>query len=297
MKQLLQIFLFIKSHPLASKNKFAAYWRFISWQIKQFVSPGDRVCQFVEESKLFISKGMKGATGNIYCGLLEFEEMAFVLHLLRPGELIGDIGANVGAYTILAAKNAGARVIALEPGAEAFERLRLNVEMNKVEEQSVLLKLGASSKRTKLAFTQKLDAVNHVTVGDEVNYQDGISEICVKPLNEIFKEEDPVLLKIDVEGYEYPVLKGAGELLASDTLLAVIIELNGSGMRYGFKDNDVHELLAKEGFLPYQYEPFSRRLIRLNKPSNFNTLYLRNIDVIKNRLESSRKFKVIGYAI
>lgn len=247
----------------------------------------------MENSRLIISKGMKGATGNIYCGLLEFEEMAFVLHFLRPGDLFGDIGANVGVYSILATKNAGARVIAVEPGLEAFQRLQQNVEMNNVEDLAVLLNLGASSKEGKLPFTQNLDVVNHVPVDHELN-QSQFTEISVKPLDKIFEDEYPILLKIDVEGYEYDVLKGASELLASDRLLAIIIELNNSGMRYGRKDKDVHEMLKNMGFLPYRYEPFSRKLKRLESPGNFNTLYLRQFDFIKSRLDSSRKFKVIG---
>ena len=45
---------------------------------------------------------MTGATGNIYCGLYEFLDMAFLLHFLRNGDLFGDIGSNIGSYTVLA---------------------------------------------------------------------------------------------------------------------------------------------------------------------------------------------------
>ena len=47
---------------------------------------------------------MTGATGNIYCGLHEFIELTFLLHLLRPNDLSLNIGANVGSYIILAAR-------------------------------------------------------------------------------------------------------------------------------------------------------------------------------------------------
>lgn len=46
---------------------------------------------------------MTGATGNWYCGLQEYEDMSFVLHALRPGDLFVDVGANIGSYSILAA--------------------------------------------------------------------------------------------------------------------------------------------------------------------------------------------------
>jgi Met-10+ like-protein len=75
---------------------------------------------------------MHGATGNIYCGLHEFAEMAFTLHLLRPGDLFADIGANVGSYTVLAAGVCGARVVAVEPGPAAGAALAKNIALNRL---------------------------------------------------------------------------------------------------------------------------------------------------------------------
>ena len=57
---------------------------------------------------------MTGATGNIYAGLHEFVDMAFCLHLLRSGDLFVDVGANIGSYTVLASKVAGANSVTLE---------------------------------------------------------------------------------------------------------------------------------------------------------------------------------------
>jgi hypothetical protein len=51
---------------------------------------------------------MKGAAHFIYPGVCEFEEMAFVLHYARPTDLFVDVGANIGAYTVLAAGASGA---------------------------------------------------------------------------------------------------------------------------------------------------------------------------------------------
>lgn len=54
---------------------------------------------------------MTGATGNIYVGLHEFEDMAFLLHVLRRTDLFVDVGANIGSYTILAGGAAGAKLL------------------------------------------------------------------------------------------------------------------------------------------------------------------------------------------
>jgi len=58
--------------------------------------PGDICVEFPNHTRLLVSPRMKGAAHYIAPRLCEFEEMAFVMHFLRPGELFVDVGANVG---------------------------------------------------------------------------------------------------------------------------------------------------------------------------------------------------------
>ena len=267
------------------------------WQLRQAVWPAPRVCSLVENSVLLVDKSMTGATGNIYCGLLDFEDMAFVLHVLRPGDIMGDIGANVGVYTILAAKNTGAYVIAIEPIPTAFQHLQVNINLNNVENLTSAINCGAGKENGELQFTKDLDAVNHVTIPVENMNNAGLVKIITKTLDNIFLDTKPVLLKIDVEGYEHEVLKGAKTLLESADIKAIIIELNGSGMRYGFSDEKIHEQLISFGFAPYRYEPFTRKMELLERPGAFNTIYLRDEHWVADRIASARKFNVIGHLI
>lgn len=259
--------------------------------------PGARICRFVEESVLLIDKGMIGATGNIYVGLLEFEDMAFVLHFLRPGDVMGDIGANVGVYTILAAKNTGAKVIAIEPVSAAFHHLTRNVALNRVSNLATILNCGVANVKGELEFTMSMDAVNHVAVAEDKIKCTKLLKVPVRTTDDIFQNNKPVLLKIDVEGFELPVIRGAKSILKSDELSAIIIELNGSGMRYGFRDDEIHNELLSFGFSPYEYDPFTRKIKPIEKPGNFNTIYLRNENWVLERLTSSRKFNVTGQLI
>jgi hypothetical protein len=64
-------------------------------------------------------KGLTGATGNWYCGLDAFEDMAFLLHFMREEDLFVDVGANIGSYTILAGNEVGAETIEIEPITDA----------------------------------------------------------------------------------------------------------------------------------------------------------------------------------
>src|SRR5438552_2237409 len=102
---------FITSHPLNRTRRIVAVGQFVRWQIMSRLRLETEFL-WVEGAKLLVKRGMTGATGNIYCGLHEFVEMAFCLHLLRRDDLFLDIGANVGSYTVLASKVCGARSIA-----------------------------------------------------------------------------------------------------------------------------------------------------------------------------------------
>ncbi len=94
---------YVWNHPLnARSSRVAALGRVFRWQLASRLLPGPIALPFVDDTWLFATRGMTGATGNWYCGLHEVAEMAFVLHLLRPDEHFVDVGANVGSYTILA---------------------------------------------------------------------------------------------------------------------------------------------------------------------------------------------------
>ena len=94
----LSLLKFITEHPLNKKNKFQAMLRFLKWQFVSRLITDPIIYSFTERSKLIIKKGMTGATGNFYCGLHEFNDMGFLIHLLRKEDFFVDIGANVKLY-------------------------------------------------------------------------------------------------------------------------------------------------------------------------------------------------------
>jgi len=232
---------------------------------------------------------MTGATGNWYCGLHEVNDMAFVLHLLRESDHFLDVGANIGSYTILASE-AGARVTAVEPIPSTFAHLERNITLNGFTNRVRTCQMGLSDQTSTLRFTSDLGSVNHVLVEGE----DGPSiEVPVSRLDELVGEDIPVLIKIDVEGHERAVLRGAARTLANSPLLAVIMETDSSGARYGVRDEELIKIMRGHGFEPYGYDPFVRRLINAEK-SYGNTLFVRDRVVIEARVASARRFKLIN---
>lgn len=283
---------FIADHPLNREHKFRAIIRFVKWQIGSRLVPGAIFFDWINGSKFLVKHGEQGLTGNIYNGLNEFPDMGFLLHFLRNEDLFVDIGANIGAYTILACSVIGARGIAFEPVPDTYERLVENIRLNQLDETVRCINKGVSSQQETIAFTGDIGTKNHALAPGE-RYNDKIT-VTVTPLDTALQGSFPSLIKIDVEGYEFRVLEGAQEVLSSPSLHVVIIELNRSGDRYDFDESKILDLMFQYGFKTYSYNPFDRTLTNLEgkNPGWRNTLFIRDKPMVEERLRTSPKITI-----
>lgn len=281
---------FIWNHPLNRPSRIGAVIRYVRWQVSSRLMPGLIAFPFVDETQLFAKHGMTGATGNWYCGLHEMHDMGFVLHLLRSDELFLDIGANVGSYTVIAAGAIGARVVAVEPVPSTFADLERNIVLNRLTGRVSMKCLGLSDHSGSVRFTSDLDTVNHIlAVGEE-----GPSiEVPVTTLDELVGDDVPVAIKIDVEGHELSVLRGAARTLSAPALLAVVMEINGSGARYGVSDETLLGQMVGHGFKPYAYDSLERRLIDASYAKD-NIIFVRDQKMVEERVKSARRYRLIN---
>lgn len=296
MEKIKRTLNFIFQHPLAGRHPYRSIARFVYWQVQCVLSPSSfKVKEFLSGIKFYVRKGAYGLTGNIYSGLHEFEDMAFLLHYLRPGDIFFDVGANVGSYTLLASGVCRARATVLEPVPATFNYLVRNIELNSLQGQTRLINAAAGPKEGTLTFTVNEDVTNHVITGGEEN--DNQIRVPVITIDSLIVEGEPNLIKIDVEGFETEVLKGMTVTLMTKSLKAIIIELNGSGGRYGFDESQIHRLLVSKYFKPYSYNPFNRKLTEQSTYGNHNTIYCRDIDFINKQLQGAPPFEIMGEII
>lgn len=297
MHPFLNTLSFICRHPLNRTRRARALLGYLRWQIGSRMVPGAVAVPFVGTTRLLARRGMAGATGNVYCGLHEFEDMAFVLHVLRPGDLLVDVGANVGSYTVLAAGACGARVLSIEPIPSTFARLGDNIRLNDLDRLVDARNVGLGASSGVLRFSTDLDSENHVLAGAESGEASGLA-VPVCTLDSLVADSSPILIKIDAEGYETEVLRGAEQTLRRPTVQAVLMELNGNGARYGFDEERLHRLMLEHGFAPGRYEPFRRALTRADGRNRVgNTLYVRDLDALRARVESAPRHQVQGVSL
>ena len=280
---------YVWNHPLNVHGKLAALGRVLRWQLAARLMPGLIALPYVQGTSLFATRGMTGATGNWYCGLHEVHEMAFVLHLLRPGEHFVDVGANVGSYTVLAG-GGGARVTAVEPIPATFAHLQRNVALNGLGDRVRCCQTGLSDQPGSLRFSSGLDTVNHVlAAGEDLPGVD----VPVTRVDDLVGQDAPVLMKIDVEGHELAVLQGGPATLGDRRLLAVIMETNGSGVRYGVSDDQLIAVMRGHGFAPFGYDPFARRLVEVTAGSG-NTVFVRDQLAVETRVRTAPTFRLVN---
>ena len=280
----------IIQHPMNRNAPMSALWRFFKWQIVTKIMGYPVVFPFVGKSVLIIEKGMAGATGNIYNGLHEHNDMLFAIHFLRDDDLFIDVGANVGVYTVLAAAQCGAQVISFEPVPETYRHLKRNVLVNDIHERVLLINKAAAGEVKSVYFTSTLDAGNHVLLQEDSIQEQKIKIDCTTL--DLVTSRIPSLIKIDVEGFETEVIKGADKILSGPELKAIIIELNGSGKRYGYNEENIHDKLLSCGFLPYFYNSFNRKLVLLEHWGTHNSIYIRDLAFVENRIKSAPRIRI-----
>ena len=266
---------FFLSHPIARRQYLRTILRILSWQILSRLHSVITV-RWIGGTKLTVSRGAKGATGNLYYGLHEFSPMAFTIHMLRPGDVFVDGGANIGTYTLLASAIAGAHTDAFEPDPGTIEHLAANIETNAISDRVTVHASALGDRIKRVSFTSGLDTMNFVSDrGDQTVQMTTLDSLSLSP----------ALLKLDLEGSEQSAVAGAERTLRDPKRLAIICEDNAPEMA---------ALLAEYGFERYGYDPFERRLSPEPRALPENGIFIRELQRVSARVSTADRTSVFG---
>jgi FkbM family methyltransferase len=295
-------------HPLTRNRKFNTVSKYFKYRIlhKFIPFPFLYSSPYYKNGIKFIIKELEQFQLIYTDGFPEFYELSFLLHFLRPGDNFIDIGANKGLFSILGSGYCDAKSIAFEPVPRTFKDLEENVNINNLDDKIRLINAGVGSKNTIAKFSVDFGSANSiVTKADEDNPSVNAIDVQVFPLDEIIQElHSPTLLKIDVEGFEYEVIQGAMNTLKKNDVKAVIIELNGAGEKFNYREEDIHSIFISLGFKPYRYFPIDRNLVPQETHKSFinekymsdNTIYIRDLDFVSQRIRTAEKIRTAEFA-
>jgi FkbM family methyltransferase len=215
------------------------------------------------------------STGTGY----EHREAAYFCSLLQPGMTFLDVGANVGYYSLLAAPLVGASggIHAFEPVSTMHEMLRSNFERNQIR-QAVANRLivsdssgpktinlspedncGSSSVGIVLRGDHRTETVESITLDDYLR-QRGLARVDV--------------IKMDVEGHETAVLRGASALLREKRPVWLIEVRENLLRQSGSSRAELYGLLQAAGYAAYKIRP-GGQLELLAEPSDGELIIFR----------------------
>lgn len=202
-------------------NRAGAVLRHLYWQGRKLAFPRP---VHLRLSRSIITDDEPGGVISLVnmLGLYDFNNMHFTQRVLAGRTAFLDVGANIGAYTLIASENPDAAVLGLEPNPTAFAKLRGNIALNGRENVRAV-NLAASARPGVLRMTDNgADPTNRV-LDDEPTGQRTIL-VEVETLDGLCGRLDfvPTLIKIDVEGHEPQVLAGATRCL--ERVLGCIVE-------------------------------------------------------------------------
>jgi FkbM family methyltransferase len=191
-----------------------------------------------------------GVRSDLFRRLIEYKQYEPMLARLAvkhadSGRDFIDIGANVGFYSVLLARHlAGGHGYAIEPTAQAFERLQSNILLNNVEDRVTPIRAAIADRPGELGIHvvqgkeeySSLGAMNHPSIS---SLPFATETVPAFTLDQIVKERGlrPGFIKIDVEGCEHLVLAGARETLLTQRPVILtelwdpMITRNGSSSR------------------------------------------------------------------
>jgi FkbM family methyltransferase len=234
--------------------------RHLAWQLRKLTARFPVELR-LSNSALIAAHGRCGVSALVNShGMYDYNNMTLIQLVLSGGGLFVDVGANIGAYTLIASEQDAAQVLAFEPHPITFAALRSNIARNRRGNvTAVCAAVGDEAGMIAITNTPG-SSTTHITSAEG---SDSVAVPMVRLDAELgARGLKPYVVKIDVEGYELNVLKGLGTALADVAM--VFVEINGlSQIRAGGAE-PIRSTLSAAGFVgPLYYEAESRELIEV----------------------------------
>lgn len=206
---------------------------------------------------------------TIYCtGGWEPLETRVISAALRPGDVFVDVGANIGFFSLLAARLIGesGTVHAVEATPSTADLLDANIARNRIA--TIRVHRCAAGDRQASARMMVRDGgnigSNYLALGDGAAGDPGAT-IPVRRLDQLLAGERIRLIKLDIEGAEAMALRGAGDLLAGDSAPALLFEFSPAMLR-AMGDDPAGLLAGLEG-KGYRIFEIGRRRLTPHDPA------------------------------
>jgi len=223
----------------------------------------------------------------INAGIYEKESIRIINRFVKPGDIVLDVGANIGYYSVLLSKLVGqfGRVYAFEPTDNFCKILQLNIGANNLQNVEIV-KMGLSNKIQELEIKIGNSSATLHSQADD----DFLSKELIKLTSlDKFIVQNPLekidFIKLDIDGHEPLFFEGASNTLNKYNPIILLEVSHIHYLEAGFKAWDFYGSLKQQNYYIYHehnLEEITSQEQFLIKCANF--AYSSNIVITKNRL-------------
>lgn len=227
----------------------------------------------------------------------EIDEEGFIKKFLKQGDIFLDIGANIGLHSIYGALAVGERgmVYAFEPTPVTYQRLKENILLNKLENSIIPINLGISNETGTLTLNYSTDGhdawnsfthLSHIDLSNSIEVNVSTLDHAISQLN--IETNKISLIKIDVEGWEMHVLKGAMSFMENNHGVAFLVEYTDqNAISAGYCTRDIYRYMENLGYLWFSFSAKTMTYypspLKLNYPYE-NLIAVKDVNILKDRL-------------
>lgn len=283
----------VLNHPLNKNRKINTILKIVWWKFNQLYFKIPAVIEMTHNAKLICYPNNSYGSYVVYANFPEYEELNFLHQVISDGDVVIDIGANIGSESVLAAsKGKNVRVFAFEPTDSLIPLLKENRAINGFFDRIEIIKKAVSNKNGIIQFVLETESeINHISTSnfnnkkiknvESITLDTFIKNTSIKKIN---------FLKIDVEGAELLVLKGAKNLLSEKKIDIILFELNKNLSNFNSTPEDIFKILKSNQYFILQFNN-SGMLELLSK--NFNLT--KTINFVAIQKSSAVVKKIINF--
>jgi FkbM family methyltransferase len=224
--------------------------RALKWQVSKHFSRRPWILRLASGALFKAYPDCVISSGLIYADLPEYQELKFIRKLLKPHQAVIDVGANVGHILLLLCDIVPpSRLFAFEPTPISFRRLKENWLLNNWPVNN-LYEIAVGEVEANMYIDDSRNPQTTNALHEHANAKD--VSIKVIPLDSLFHLWHGLeigLLKIDVEGFERAVFRGAVELLRKNPPRLLMFE-----SLQGELDSEIGHLLKEYGYEVFQID-------------------------------------------
>lgn len=197
------------------------------------------------------------AVGIARKGILEPKDVQVFLGFLEPGMIVFDVGANIGMYTVLAARRVGPTggVHAFEPTPQVAARVKENAAINGLSNVAVNQKAVAAVEGSALFYLQ--DGSDQNTLAPCTGRTIEVQTVTLDAYVSAAGVTEVDVVKMDVEGAEVMALQGGKQFFSRDASPMLMLEVNPKALEaMGASAQQLGDLLAAYGYCCYRLQSY-----------------------------------------